>query len=182
MDEHLKSIIECEKELFQTRYEKWLTYDIFSIRWWILIGALTNPWFVWYWLIDKKRLQEMLLYTFATSFIAILLDEMGIHLTLWAYPINITPLFSGLISANYIFVPIIFTLIYQYIPKWKSFIIANLIIALIFSLILEPLLVWGKLYVLISWKYIYSIPVYFFTSVFLKCFSEYVKSVQSKYQ
>jgi len=45
----------------------------------------------------------------------------------------------------------------------------------------EPILVWAKLYILISWKHIYSIPVYFFSAVLLKCFMCGVKSVQHRY-
>ena len=181
MEEGLKLIVKYEKLLFQTRYERWINYSVFTIRWWILLGMLIIPWFLWFWLIDKKRIQEMFLYAFATSTIAVLLDEIGTSLTLWTYPINIAPVPSILIPANYTLVPIIFTLIYQYFPKWKSFIIANIILTFVFSFILEPILVWGKLYTLITWRYMYSLPVYFFTAIILKWFVERVKSVQNRY-
>ncbi|MHB1395097.1 MAG: CBO0543 family protein [Clostridia bacterium] len=182
MEEGLKLIVKYERLLFQARYENWIQNGVFSIRWWVLLGILIIPWFIWYWLIDKKRIQEMFLYIFATSFIAVLLDEIGTSLTLWAYPVKIIPIFPRLITANYTLVPIIFTLVYQYFPRWKSFIIANIFLTVVFSFVLEPILVWAKLYVLISWKHIYSIPVYFFTSIILKLFIDRVKSVQSRYQ
>ena len=81
MEESLKLIIKYEKQLFQARYESWINLGVFSIRWWILLGIVTMPWFIWYKLIDKKRIQETFLYLFATSFIAVVLDEIGTTLT-----------------------------------------------------------------------------------------------------
>lgn len=179
MEEGLRLIVKYEKQLFQARYENWINHGVFTIKWWILLCILIIPWIIWYLLIDKKRLQEMVLYLLATSFIAVLLDEIGTTLTLWAYPLNIVPFIPLLITANYTLVPIIFTLVYQYFPKWKPFIIVNIILTFVFSFILEPILVWVKLYVLISWRYIYSIPVYFLASIILKWFIGRVKSKQN---
>ena len=181
MEENLKAMIESEQGLFNLRYEKWLSQDLFSARWWVLVGFLIVPYIIWYLLIDKRRLQEMLIYSFATSLIAITLDEMGSIMTLWVYPVHIVPVYPRLITVNYTFVPVIYSLVYQYFPKWKSFIAANMLLALIFSFVLEPILIWAKLYVLISWKLIYSVPIYFFAAVLLKWFSERIIYVQSKY-
>ena len=164
----------------KARWESWTNYGVFTSRWWVLLGILIIPWFIWYLLIDKRRLQEMFLYIFATSFIAVLLDEIGGSFSLWSYPINVVPFFPRLITANYTLVPIIFSLVYQYASKWKLFIIVNIILTIIFSYILEPILVWGKLYTLINWKHSYSIPVYFFAALILKWFLETVKKVQNK--
>lgn len=181
MEEGLKLIIKYEKLLFQARYENWIN-NVLSIRWWILVLCLIIPWFIWYRLLDKKRIQEMFLYSFATSFTAILLDEAGASLTLWIYPVDIVPFSPIMITANFTLVPIIFTLIYQYFPDWKSFIAVNVVLTLVFSFVCEPILVLIRLYTPITWKYIYSVPVYFFSSLLLKLFAEKVKAVQRRYQ
>jgi hypothetical protein len=181
IEEGLQLIARYEKLLFQATYEKWIKYNVFTIRWWILLGILFIPWLIWYLLVDKKRLQEMFLYVFTTIFIAVLLDEIGTSLSLWSYPVNILPFLPHLIDVNYTLVPIIFTIVYQYIPKWKLFILANIIIAVVFSFILEPILVWAKFYTLITWKYIYSVPVYFFAAIILKSFISMIKSLEDKH-
>lgn len=181
MEEQLKQIVQYERLLFQARYENWIN-NIFTIRWWILAICLILPWFVWYALIDKKRIQEMCLYSFVTLVVAILLDETGSSFTFWAYPVKIIPFFPRMITANYTLVPIIFTLIYQYFPSWRSFIIANAVLTLVFSFVLEPILVWARLYTLITWRHIYSVPVYFLASIFHKLFIEKIKSVQMRYK
>ncbi|MDP4156135.1 MAG: hypothetical protein Q8929_10915, partial [Bacillota bacterium] len=58
--------------------------------------------------------------------------------------------------------------VYQFFRKWKSFIIANLVMAAIFTFIFEPLTVWLDIYQLDNWKYIYSFPIYVAKAVFLK--------------
>lgn len=55
MEKQLKQLIECERLLFQQRYEYW-TDNVFTIRWWVLVICLILPWFIWYALIDKKRI------------------------------------------------------------------------------------------------------------------------------
>ena len=95
-----------------------------------------------------------------------------------AYPVTLIPILPHLISVNYSMVPIIYALIYQYFPRWNSFIIANIILALVFSFILEPILVWMNLYDLVTWKYIYSVPTYLFAAIILKLLVEKVKCIQ----
>jgi len=168
MTRELETVINLQKCIYKLRFEYWTRYNLFTLRWWVLLFFLVAPWFVWYALIDKRRLKEMLVYMFLTSAIAILMDEIGSNLTMWIYPYNVIPMLPRLVTANYSTVPIIYVLIYQFFPRWKSFIAANLILTLIFSLALEPILVWAKLYRLVTWRYVYSIPVYFFTATFLK--------------
>ena len=173
------AIVNLQKLLYQMRVSEWINNDIFTFRWWILLLSFVIPWFIWYNLVDKGRLKEMLLYLLSTSGIAILLDETGIALGMWAYPVNLIPILPRLITVNYSTVPIIFVLIYQYFPGWKPFIIANIILSLVFSFILEPILVWMDLYDLVTWKYVYSVPMYLFAAIILKWIVEKTKLIQN---
>ncbi|MGE5678707.1 MAG: CBO0543 family protein [Pseudomonadota bacterium] len=182
MEKQLQLLIEQERKLSGLRYAMWLENGIFTVRWWLITALLFLPWVFWFAAVDKRRLQEMTLYAFATSLIAITLDEIGSSLQLWIYPIHVIPLLPRLITINYTLVPIIYTLVYQHFPTWKVFIAANLILAFIFAFVLEPILVWAKLYVLLRWQYAYSAPLYFFAAVFLKWFMKKLKNKQGKFQ
>lgn len=173
-------IVNLRKLLYNVKFNDWINNDIFTIRWWILLSALILPWFIWFLLVDKSRLKEMLFYLLSTSGIAILLDEIGASLTMWIYPVEVIPVLPRMITVNYSMVPIIFVLIYQHFPKWKSFIYANIILSFTFSFILEPILVWMNLYDLVTWKYIYSVPTYLFAAILLKLFIEKIKLIQCK--
>ncbi len=173
-----QEIVNLNKLLHQLSFNEWINNDIFTFRWWILVLSLIVPWLIWYHLVDKGKLKEMLFYLLSTSGVAILLDEIGISLGMWAYPVKVIPILPRLITVNYSMVPIIFVLMYQYFPRWKSFIIANIILTLVFSFILEPILVWMDLYDLVTWKYIYSVPTYLFAAILLKLFAEKIKRMQ----
>ena len=173
-----QEIVNLKKLLYQIKFSDWINNDIFTFRWWILVLSLIVPWFIWFYLVDKGRLKEMLFYLLSTSGVAILLDEIGISIGMWAYPVNLIPILPRLITVNYSMVPIIFALMYQYFPRWKSFIIVNIILTLVFSFILEPILVWMDLYDLVTWKYIYSAPTYLSAAILLKLFAEKIKLIQ----
>jgi len=97
-----------------------------------------------------------------------ILDVAGFALGFWRYPIMILPLLPPMIPVNLVFLPMIYMLMYQYFPKWKSFIFASIGISLLNSFVFEPILVWLELYEPVVWKHIYSLPIYIFMAVFLK--------------
>ena len=78
-----QAIVNLKKLLYQVRFNDWINNDIFTSRWWILLLSFIVPWFIWFLLVDKGRLKEMLLYLLSTASIAILLDESGITLGMW---------------------------------------------------------------------------------------------------
>lgn len=180
MNPKQQEIVNLKKLMYQVRFSDWINNDIFTFRWWVLLSALIIPWFIWYYLIDKSRFKEMLFYTLSTSGVSILLDEIGTSLTMWTYTVKVVPILPRLITADYSMIPIIYVLIYQYFPKWKSFIFANIILSLVFAFVLEPILSWMKLYYLITWKYIYSVPTYLFAAIILKWIIEKAKCIQCK--
>ncbi len=74
---------------------------------------------------------------------------------------RLIPIDQGIIIVAHMF-------LYQCFKKWKSFIIANTIMALIFTFICEPITVWLGIYKLENWRYIYSFPIYILKAVFIK--------------
>jgi len=52
--------------------------------------------------------------------------------------------------------------------KWRSFIVAHIIIAAVLAFVAEPLLVPLNFYQLLKWEHYYSFPIYFAMAVILK--------------
>jgi hypothetical protein len=154
------SDIEVQWHLTCTRFGQWMQDDVFSFRWWLLLVMFMVSAFIWWKTVDKSRLSEILLYTVLVSILALTLDELGEELTLWDYPTEIFPLFPPISAVNLASMPIVYSLIYQHFRTWKSFIIATIIMAAIFCFILEPILVLGKIYQTLTWKYYYGFPIY----------------------
>ncbi|HWP96911.1 MAG TPA: hypothetical protein VN426_08660, partial [Syntrophomonadaceae bacterium] len=56
------SIQETHRKITVMRFEYWKKYEIFDLQWWSLLLLLIVPWLVWYKLVDKGRIKDILLY------------------------------------------------------------------------------------------------------------------------
>lgn len=155
-----KYLIEPLQQLTKLRLEYWLKYSVFTMQWWIMILVLIIPWIFWRKKLDKKRIKEISLYGFFIMFFSLVLDEIGTMLALWAYPYIFTPLSIRFEPYDYSILPVVYMLVYQRISNWKSFVLAQCIIAAIFSFILEPITVYFNIYKMINWRYEYSFFIY----------------------
>lgn len=168
IDPCFEQIQEMQKQAIELQIYSWTHNEVFSFQWWLLMALLIVPWFIWWKLVDKKRLLEILLFGFLVITVATTLDEFGCQLNLWEYPYDIEPLFPRLIPVNFTALPVIFMLVYQYFPEWKSFIRANVIMAVVLSFIAENILKWAKIYVLLKWESYYSLPIYIMIGISLR--------------
>jgi len=63
---------------------------------------------------------------------------------------------------------------------WKPFLFASTILALALAFVAEPLAVYIKQYQLISWKFIYSFPLYIVLAVLGKLVADKLLSLQNQ--
>ncbi|QDR79196.1 CBO0543 family protein [Sporomusa termitida] len=165
-DTGVLAAVELQKLLTGLRIDDWLHRDLFHFKWYFLLGVFACSVLAWCKLVDKKRLPEITLYAGLTIIITLVLDEFGEELTLWDYPIDIIPIFPPLTAVDLASLPVIYSLIYQYFKTWNSFLRATVIMATIFCIVLEPLLVWGGFYQTLKWKYYYGFPIYIMMALF----------------
>ncbi|MDR3589013.1 MAG: hypothetical protein P4N41_05070 [Negativicutes bacterium] len=83
------------------------------------------------------------------------------------------------LSANLTSIPITFMLIYQYYPEAKAFLWVTIAISLLFSFVIEPLLVWLGIYRLYHWTYCCSFPIYILLSVAFRLITKRIFAIQS---
>ncbi|MFA9557529.1 CBO0543 family protein [Evansella sp. AB-rgal1] len=163
-----QEIREVHHQLVDMRLEYWLHNNVFTFQWWLLLVVLIVPWFIWWMFVDKRRLKEILLFGTILMILVIVLDDLGVELQLWSYPYQLFSLLPRLISIDQGIIIVFHMLVYQYFPKWKIFIIANIIMAAIFTYIFEPITVWIGIYELDNWRYSYSLPIYVIKAVLVK--------------
>jgi len=142
--------------------------------------VLALPWLAWWKLADRKVLVEVSCYGLLIIVISVLLDGLGVEMTLWGYPYKLFPLLERLFHADFTVLPITFMLIYQYFPKWKMFIGMCIIIAIIFAFVAEPFSVWLDIYEPYQWKSVYSFPIYVAMPVFCKWLLSIIVAVQNR--
>lgn len=160
LDSVQEFMLEIQKNLKNTSMDYWFDYVFNTWQWWLNIATLIIPLFIWWKLVDKKRLLEIAVYGFFASVFAVFFDVIGETLVFWDYPYLVIPMDYILIDTDYSVLPIAYMLAYQYFSSWKGFIAANTVLSAIFSFLAEPLLVLLGLYELHGWKYIYSFPIY----------------------
>lgn len=172
--QHLKFIV---RDLLLQHYAD---REFLSGVWWFNIVSLILPLVLWYILSDKKRLMELIIVGLTTNVCAGFLDVLGSEFMLWDYPTHVFPIVPLLVPIDYVILPVIQMLLYQWFPNWKGFLIASVIAAAFQSFVAEPLAVWIGQYQLLSWKYIYSFPIYIIIGVITKFFTECVMARQMK--
>lgn len=178
-DEMLEEIIHLHKELTELRQKFWLHYNLFTLQWWLLLALLIIPWVIWWRLVDKKRLKEILLYGVSMSFLVFLLDHIGYELNLWVYPYKPFPILPESLAFDLGILPVLHMLLFQYYTRWRPYIIANILMATVFVFLCEPISVWIGLYKTLDWKYMYSFPLYILKAILIKGIVEVVKQKEN---
>lgn len=155
--------------------QNWFGAIVFTYQWWILVGLTIIPYITWWKFVDRKRFFEILTYGLLVCLVAGLLDAIGVETDAWDYKYDLVPLLDVFIVYDVSVLPVTYMAVYQYCQTWRSFAIASMIVAFVFSFIFEPLLIWLDIYHPASWKHIYSFPGYFMLTVLLRWVMDLLK-------
>ncbi|MFZ3579697.1 CBO0543 family protein [Virgibacillus sp. DJP39] len=167
-------IEKAHKQLTEMRFENFIHQDLLSPQWWLLLGLFVLPWILWWFLVDKSRIKQIWLFGLLLSILITILDDIGVQMSLWSYPYQLVNFIPRLNPIDISVLPVLHMLIYQYFTKWKTFVIANIITALLYAYIAEPIFVKINIYQLTNWKYSYSVPIYISKAIIIKFFLERV--------
>lgn len=172
--------IECLRtQLMKTNIEYWYKNNLFSFPWWFLLMTMVLFILTTWVLIDRAKIVEMLLCGFMATTIIVFLDVVGVSFLLWGYPNMLIPLIPPIFSIDMTHLPVVYMLLYQYCPSWKSYLIAITAAAFVFSFVFEPVAMWLNIYDMNHWKHIYSFPIYIAIGVFLKWVMIKIKAVET---
>ena len=174
---------EIEKQYEYLR-KLWLDYwtqeVVFTYQWWIMIFVLVIPFFLWWRLVDKTRIIEISMVGLIISIIAFLLDQVGSSLGYWTYPYTLTPLERDFWAvSNFSTLPFFYMMIYQWFPKWKTYILGTMIFALLAAFIGETVFQWLGIYVMLKWEHIYSVLGYILLGIFVKIILKKFKTIEA---
>ncbi|TCN19759.1 hypothetical protein EV146_11664 [Mesobacillus foraminis] len=141
-------------------YKHWVHDDLFTWKWYLLLVLSILPWIVWWIVVDKKRLNEIVLYGSLITIGTYTLDNIGTDLIWWEYPTKLFQMIPPLLPADLSLIPCSMMLIYQWSKNWRSFLLFNFLLSLFCTYIGEPLFIWLDYYELKDWKLIYSLLFY----------------------
>lgn len=174
-------IVQAQSVFTDMRMQQWLQNTVFTWQWWLLVVLSIIPWILWRYVVNKKRLTEIVLLGLFVLITATWMDDLGTDLILWYYPYKLLPVYPQLVPINYTVLPVIYMLIYQYFGLWRSYITAITIMAVVFSFIAEPGLNYLGMYELLKWQYYYSFPIYILVGISHRWLVEKILAINAKY-
>ncbi|MFP7296945.1 CBO0543 family protein [Neobacillus niacini] len=163
--ENLKEIRLLEDKLYHLELNGWLKNEFLTWEWWILVVFLVGPWVIWAKLVKRDIILEILLFGTIIILTTTLIDVVGAQYSFWDYPIAFLPIIPRAFPFDFAMVPVAYMLLYQYFRTWKSFILAQIIMALTYAYIGEPFCEWVKLVNYLEWRYRYSFLYYIIVGI-----------------
>ena len=175
-----EELLEAEEYFAEIRINYWLKHDLYTWQWWLLLALLVIPWYFWWKLADKSKLKDIVIVGALMVIIALNIDELGTEFNQWDYPHRLIPIYPQIMPVDLTILPIFYMLLYQYCPRWQSYIPMLVIMSGMLAFIFEPLLNRLDMYKTIDWKYMYSFPIYSLIGIFLKLMVEKIKAISER--
>lgn len=159
-----EDVKEARETLRDVSFSHWYHHDLFTWKWWLLVGATLIPWIIWVKLRHKDRTFEILSYGLLWATIASVTDVIGVDMILWGYPDKLLPMVPPLFPADITVIPVFFMIMYQYTKTLKAYSVFSLVLSGCFSYIIEPLFIKGEMFALHNWTHTYSFIGFFVLS------------------
>lgn len=149
---------ETSRLLISQSYQHWISQELFSTGWFLIIGLLIVVYGVWFKLVDKSNLRNLLLlgslYAVGFGLSTIILEG---YYGFWEFAVRITPLKPTIFTLSYTVAPILYMTVVQYNTSWKSFLLWASIGTAVISFGIVPIYVMlGILKLLRGFNYFYA--------------------------
>lgn len=178
----LDQVIEAEKEFYKTLREYWREHNYLTFDWWLLVVLSVLSPIIWWKTIDTKRITEITAFGLFYGITAIILDSIGSSALVWVYPVRLTPyLYPQYYPYDVGVVIVPFMYLYQ---RWgnhfKPFFVATGILSAFLAFVAEPFMEWLHIYKELTWKHIYSFPIYWLIGLICWIILKRFKKLESK--
>lgn len=163
----INDLIQIKKTFHHSLLDFWREHNLYTWKWWFLVLlSILSP-IVWWLFIDKKRITEVTTYGLFYGVAAIILDSIGSNALVWVYPVRLTPYLNPQLYPYDVGIVIIpFMMIYQ---RWgahfKKFFLLSGLQSAFLAFVAEPLMEFFTIYQEITWKNIYSFPIYWLLAI-----------------
>jgi hypothetical protein len=178
----LDELIEAEKKYHELLKSYWHDKNFLGWRWWFLVILSVIPAIIWWIVVNKRNLIEITAFGLFYGVAAIILDSIGSNAMVWTYPVRLTPYINPQLYPYDVGVVIIpFMLVYQRWNKsFKSFLISTGILSSFLAFIAEPSMEMLGIYKELTWKHIYSFPIYWVLGLICWTIIKKFKSLEQK--
>ncbi len=130
-----EQITQASKHLYDLILTQWVNQQFLSPTWFFLVIILLLSYALFIYLVDRKRIIEILLFGSLVAVAFANYDSIGQQFGFWAYYISIVPFFPNLFLGDITFIPIYAMFVYQYTSSWKSFFLWTTVWAGLFTFV-----------------------------------------------
>lgn len=179
----LDQLLEEEKHFYQTLQSYWFEHNYLTIKWWVLVILSILCPIVWLIIVDKKRITEITAFGMFFGIIAIFLDSIGSNAMVWTYPVRLTPyMYPQMYPYDVGIIIIPFMFVYQLTGvNFKRFFISTGLLALLIAFVAETTMEKLDMYMEITWRNIYSFPIYWAIGLFCWCIIKIFKRIEKEH-
>lgn len=178
----LEELMKAERNYHEILRSYWHEKNFLTARWWFLVILSIVPALIWWMVVDKKKVIENTAFGLFYGVSAIFLDSIGSNAMVWTYPVRLTPYINPQLYPYDVGVVIIpFMLVYQrYSFSLKKFIIATGLLSLFLAFVAEPSMELLHIYKELTWKHIYSFPIYWSLGLICRAIIKKFKSLEKE--
>lgn len=148
-------LYDAERALAQQSYEHWISSELFSVGWFVIVGVLAAFYITWWILADKKRMSQLLLIGSFAAVWYVVTDMIFCGLLGVAeYKIRLFPFITPIFIVSVTISPIVIMLIQQYTSSWKGYLLWSCLSMAVLAFILLPIYTWLGIFVLHGVNYL----------------------------
>lgn len=151
-----QTIYQLKVALWDLSYTHWKANVLFSIRWWSLVALIAIAYTVWWKLVDKQRLSQILLFGSFVAVGRIVMDLIGSNIVLWSYDVRELPFSPSPFLHDFTITPLALMLVNQYCPSWNKFLVWTAVVTGIITFVFFPLLIAFNFLKYYNWNHFYS--------------------------
>jgi len=116
-----EEIMQKSDELNNLILTKWLKQEFLTFEWFFMLFVVLVCYFLFFYLVDKQRIVEILLYGSFVAVAFVVYDSIGMFFGFWAEKISISPVYPNFFGSSLTVAPLIAMILYQYKSPWSSF-------------------------------------------------------------
>lgn len=177
-----ESIYEIKNMLWPQLYAHWVNQELFTFAWWVTVIFLIACYIIWWKLLDKSRLVELLLFGSLLAVMSAIVDTVADNLMLWQYTVKIFPFTPGFFPYHLTLAPITLMMVYQYTNNWRKYFIATVFTAVIYCFVIAPVFVAIGEVRLLKWNHGYTFITFLARAVIARWIIILCKNIQGSYQ
>lgn len=178
----LEMIAATKNELWSQLYAHWVNSELFSFPWWFSVLFLIASYIIWWKLLDKSRLVELLLFGSLLAVMSAIVDTIADNLLLWQYIVKIFPFTPAFFPFHLTLAPIILMIVYQYTDNWYKYLISTVFAGVVYCFVIAPLFVAIGEVQLLNWNHGYTFITFIARAMIARWILILCKQIQCSYE